>query len=42
MEPGQIVKFGRSYDESISEKWLEGSGALTDTYTVLDEEVDEK
>ena len=42
LEPGQIVKFGRSYDESISEKWLEGSGALTDTYTVLDEEVDEK
>ena len=41
MEPGQIVKLGRSYNESISEKWLQSASALNDTYTVK-EEVDEK
>ena len=37
LEPGQIIKLGRSYDKSKGEKWLQGSEALNDAYTVKEE-----
>ena len=37
LEPGQIIKLGRSYDKSKGEKWLQGSEALNDAYAVKEE-----